>query len=269
MRLPELLASSLAVLSLAGCAVPAEPEEIDSAESALAAPTLTFNADWSVVQSGALVEGDTITVAYDNNRLPQCRGTLNDGRPAWSITGSYQSNGGAVTDYLIAGYSPTNSPPSPYITQAPAGDLALWFRNGSIFGCQAWDSMYGQNFHFTVEPKAKLQFNTGWTTTVTGTPRAGRSIEIDYDPARLPQCRGVYNGFEIWDIRLHYRFDGGAVTDAPLTAASTYTRIPVPAIIQAPDGAHDLEMWFENTSSYPTCTAWDSVYGQNYHFTLQ
>lgn len=268
-RFRALVVTGLAALSVAGCAVSPEPEEVGSAEQAFTAPTLTFNADWSIVQSGPIVAGDTITVGYDQNRLPQCRGTLNDGRPAWSITGSYQNNGGSVTDYLVAGYSPDNSPPSPYVTQTPPGDLSMWFRVDSIFGCEAWDSNYSQNYHFTVEPKARIQFNQGWTTTVTGTPRAGRSIEIDYAPARMNQCRGVYNGYETWDIRLYYRFDGGAVTQAPLTASSAYTRISVPAIFYAPDGAHDMEMWFENTSSYPTCDAWDSVYGQNYHFALQ
>jgi hypothetical protein len=41
-----------------------------------------------------------------------------------------------------------------------------------------------------------------------------------------------------------------------------------PCAFNAPDGAHDLEMWFENTS-YRGCAAWDSVHGQNYHSTLQ
>ena len=34
---------------------------------------------------------------------------------------------------------------------AAADGLELWFENNSRWGCQAWDSAYGENYRFSIE----------------------------------------------------------------------------------------------------------------------
>src|SRR5690349_16765158 len=54
------------------------------------APTLTFNADWSIAQSGPVVGGGTAVLHYDPARLPACRATYH-GFPAWGIVGYWNA----------------------------------------------------------------------------------------------------------------------------------------------------------------------------------
>ncbi|MCE9668505.1 DUF6209 family protein [Myxococcus stipitatus] len=118
-------------------------------------PNLTFKGPaqgWSVSASPTpLPYGGTASVVYDVNRLTQCRGNINATTPGWTITGYYQFNGGPVQSFWVAGFSSTPNPPAPSIPLGARGDLSVWFENTNRWGCQAWDSNYGDNFHFTVQ----------------------------------------------------------------------------------------------------------------------
>jgi hypothetical protein len=68
------------------------------------------------------------------------------------VTAHWQVDGGAVhdvsvtraeSDVLVAG--------DPEIVPPHGHDLALWFEATSIWGCHAWDSADGANYHFTIE----------------------------------------------------------------------------------------------------------------------
>lgn len=122
--------------------------------SALAAtPTLTFDINWNETASpNPLPYGTTAAkVVYDANRLPQCRGTTNTGGPAWTITGYYQVNGGSVQSFWVAGFSSVPTPPAPSIPLTTAGALTVWFQVTNIWGCSAYDSDYGANYHFNIQ----------------------------------------------------------------------------------------------------------------------
>lgn len=227
---------------------------------------LTFTADWQLVRGGGpLVAGNDVEVAYAAERLTACRGEQN-GEPAWAITGYHMLGGGPVGSFEAGGYSPSQGTAPPIFTVEASGDLALWFHNTSVWGCSAYDSNYGDNWHARVG--ASLSFKTGWVTEGLGVPRAGAPLVVAYDPARLPECRGTKYGFDAWNIQVHYRFDGGAEQTALLTQAEGNVQVAVPAVLAAPEGAGEVEMWFEN-SSYSGCRKWDSRYGENYVFALE
>ncbi|MCY1061149.1 DUF6209 family protein [Nannocystis sp. SCPEA4] len=234
----------------------------DGVEPAL----LEFRDDWTIVNSGGpLVSGNSVEVVYDVDRLTQCRGEQN-GQPAWSITGYHQLGGGASGSFEAGGHSPSQGTEPPIFALEDSGDLALWFHNTSVWGCSAYDSDFGANWHFQVG--ASLSFKAGWITETLGTPRAGAPLVIAYDPARLPDCRATKYGHDAWNIKVHYRFDGGPAQYALVTAAEGNVQVPAPAVLDVPAGAGEVELWFENQDYYG-CKTWDSLFGANYHFALE
>ena len=110
-----------------------------------------------------------------------------------------------------------------------------------------------------------LTFRADWTRSVTGELTAGSSVRVVYDAARLPQCRGEQNGYQLWSITGYYRVNGGAAQSFPVAPASVQT--PTPAVITLPDVQGTLEMWFQNNNRWG-CNAYDSNYGANYTFRV-
>jgi hypothetical protein len=246
----------------AALTVLASSAALASSAQAQTVPVINFNGDWSVTQTAPLVAGQQAILRYDINRLPQCRATYN-GLPAWAIAGGFQADSSSIVHnpVVTTGNYATNPIDVP-ITVPYGADLAVWFHNSDEWGCSTWDSNYSQNFHFAIQGPPTIHFNVDWTN-------AGQSFAVDYDIRRLPQCRAVYNGYDAWDVTVFYRFDGGTIVSAQVTAPiSAYQKGPSPAVITAPAGAHTVEMWFEVTD-YTGCTAWDSRYGQNFSFGLQ
>ncbi len=136
------------------CGSPAPTESAAATTSPLAssanATTLTFASNWTDAVSQPLVTGAAVTVAYDPARLSTCRGNLAGGGPGWSITAFYQVNGGSVGTVTVAGAGLANaSPPATFVVPA-AGDLAMWFQVSDAWGCMAYDSSFGANYHFQV-----------------------------------------------------------------------------------------------------------------------
>jgi hypothetical protein len=114
--------------------------------------TVDFGADWSFTQTGPVHAGDQVVVHYDPDRLNQCYALSNE-QPAWNITLYWQVDGGAITD--VAADVPDGAdlaPADPIISVPPGHDLAMWFEATSIYGCQAWDSDYGSNYHVAIAP---------------------------------------------------------------------------------------------------------------------
>ncbi|WP_163997442.1 DUF6209 family protein [Pyxidicoccus caerfyrddinensis] len=128
---------------------------VGTVASSQSTPTITFQSPsqgWNVVaSSNPLPFGQTVTINYSADRLTQCRGNITATTPGWSIFGQYSFNGGPVQSFWVAGGYPTPFPPPPSIPLNTRGDLAIWFVNTSRWGCQAWDSSFGNNFHFNVQ----------------------------------------------------------------------------------------------------------------------
>ena len=162
-----LIFAGLTMLSaaLAGCSAPAANDAADlgTSESALGeAGTLTFGADFQTKISGTLEKGKTVRVAYDASRLTACRGDQN-GHPAWTITGYWKIGSGAVHSFEAGGFSPSSGTEQPVLALDASGDLQIWFQNNSVWGCSAYDSDFGKNYHFAIQPAAN---EPGWMGNV-------------------------------------------------------------------------------------------------------
>lgn len=118
-------------------------------------PSITFQSPsqgWNVfASSNPLPFGQTAAINYSTDRLTQCRGDINSTTPGWSIYGYYQFNGGPVQSFWVAGLKSDPSAPAPSIPLNAKGDLAIWFQNTNRWGCSAYDSNFGNNFHFNVQ----------------------------------------------------------------------------------------------------------------------
>lgn len=153
----------LFALLLAGCSAAAPGDEAESSAAAstakaTAAPTLSFNADWTTTASAPLAVGQKLRIAYDVARSTQCRGDLN-GHPGWSVTGSYRIAGGPVGTFEAGGFSPSGGTQPAVIDLAAEGDLEIWFQTTSVWGCTSFDSNFGKNYHFTIARSANAP---GW-----------------------------------------------------------------------------------------------------------
>jgi Family of unknown function (DUF6209) len=162
-----LLFSSL-VLASACAPAPADEPDVLTSEAALGeAATIRFDGAFRTSVSGALQKGRRVRVAYDPSRLTACRGDQY-GKPAWTITGYWRVGGGEVHTFEAGGLSPSNGTAEPVLALDRSGDLELWFQNTSRWGCSAFDSDFGRNYHFAVAPAAH---EPGWL----GSPRVALS----------------------------------------------------------------------------------------------
>ena len=265
------LAPFACLLVAAGCGGQLSPSSSETVAADTAAPpTLSFAADWSIVQSGPVLSGGKVTLHYDVARLPNCRATYH-GFPAWGISAYYAVDGGqAFTAPVTQFQNGTVNAVDATIDVPPESDLAVWFGASDEYGCQQWDSNYEQNFHFALVADAPaLHFRfPGWSNDQSAPLAAGRDFLVDYDIRRLPYCRQDYNSLQTWDVTVGYRFDGGPAQSASLTRSpNDYNRVQAPARLAAPEGAAVVEMWFENHDR-TGCQTWDSAYGANYRFSL-
>jgi hypothetical protein len=165
LKLSLILGSLLALAS--GCAAPSaaatDDAEVGTSEAALGeAGTLTFGADFQIKVTGTLEKGKKVRVAYDANRLTACRGDQG-GHAAWTITGYWKIGGGDVHSFEAGGFSPSGGSAQPILALDQSGDLQIWFQNNNLWGCNAYDSNFGSNYHFAVQASAN---EPGWLGNV-------------------------------------------------------------------------------------------------------
>jgi len=122
-------------------------EDASESEEALGDPRLVFSANWSESREGKLRAGDAIEIAYDKARLATCASGEQGGIPQWSITAYYRVGDGAVHAVTVAGL---NAQQPALIVPEQQGELELWFEATNRWGCQAFDSGFGENYRFAV-----------------------------------------------------------------------------------------------------------------------
>ncbi len=113
-----------------------------------------------------------------------------------------------------------------------------------------------------------LSFHADFTESQTGPVVGGRSVTIDYDIARLPECRQTYSGAPSWSVLAHATFLPMNVRQEVLVvnhATSPSSSLPVQ--LQAPKGATGLVLWFQNNDR-AGCHRYDSDFGADYHFAV-
>jgi hypothetical protein len=265
-----------AVLALGvGCAVPSEEDPSVNEESELTAgsATMTFRGDYTQTLTGTPAVGGKLRVKYAEGRLPQCRTTLANGKPGWTITGFISTNN-KVRTFYVAGHSATGRTTTEDVTLDAAGDAAVWFQVTNIHGCNAWDSNLGKNYGLRVAAPAASTARIAFDADPSRAPRvegrlvAGSKLEVIYPEARLPSCRTtVAGGAPGWSITGFASLNG-----APAKSFYVAGHSPDPSAIgKVPtidvQGSGRLAVWFQVTSRNG-CNAWDSNNSRNYTFDV-
>lgn len=161
-----------------------------------------FSDDWQQVVSGRLVAGKPLTVVYDSRRLPEVRDTYN-GEPTWSILNYIQfyptRSGASETPLQTPGVSDDLS--ATFYIPSDAKEVVMWFKNTGRSGRVAYDSQYGDNYHFRF-PQQDINLKNATVVTSWPTPYSGLSIEVSADP-----------DVERVQIRLHGEHEHGDLID--------------------------------------------------------
>ena len=103
---------------------------------------------------------------------------------------------------------------------------------------------------------ATVRFSSDWSQQQSGDVRSGESLKIEYDVARLCQCRAERYGQKAWSLIANLRFHPSGEEKTSDVSGGT-------AEVEVPADTTRIELWFHN-SDHTGCSAWDSRYGQNY-----
>lgn len=264
----------LGTLGFFGCSADADPAVQGDDANQTAGTTIALTADFKTAVKGTLSAGVPVRVEYALERLPTCRGNVGNGGPGWNITGFFSENGGDPKPFEVTALSPDGkdrvAAPAT-ITPSRGGDLAMWFQVGSRWGCQAFDSQFGQNFHFSVkgappEADATLVFKADGAVDRSGALHAGGKVKVRYEQDRLPQCRRTNMGNPVWSITGNAQIDGEPAHTFDTGRAQNGDRVPVDAIIDLPHSG-ELSLWFQ-VVSLGGCIQYDSKNGANYRFHI-
>ena len=50
----------------------------------------------------------------------------------------------------FSGFSPSSGAEEPVLSLDASGELQIWFQNNNRWGCNAYDSAFGANYHFAI-----------------------------------------------------------------------------------------------------------------------
>lgn len=114
-------------------------------------------------------------------------------------------------------------------------------------------------------PEASITFRSDWNIVRNGLFIEGGTARVQYDAARLPQCRGDQNGSPAWSITGYAQVNDGPVQsfEAGGHSPSGGTQQPV---VQLP-AAGRVAFWFQVTNRWG-CSAWDSNFGRNFVYEV-
>ncbi len=129
--------------------------------------TLRFDDLWGQAVQGPLRAGGTLRLGYDTDRLKQfLRGTQHHGAETWNVTAFVSFDGRPPVSVPLTiptrgQFGQTTGMQTLEAAIAIPGDAKqaqVWFRGsaygGSVFGGNAWDSNFGKNYVYPVEPAA-------------------------------------------------------------------------------------------------------------------
>lgn len=261
-----------ALVTLAACAQAPDPDGASGGGGKAdgSATRLVFSEDFSETADGPLVAGDTIAIAYDLDRITDCRGETG-GSEVWGTT-AHVKIGGVVTEYALSRLAAGRV--VPVVPQLPlpstATSIEVWFSTSNRWGCIAYDSNEGANYMFEVSPRtsrgAILAFDADFSESQSAAIDAGDSVLVHYAPERLSTCAGSSGGRPAWGITGYWQVDDGAVHSLMVTRAQGSELVAADPTITVPRG-RQLALWFEATSVWG-CHAYDSDFGANYRFPI-
>ncbi len=232
-------------------------------------PTLVFGADFSETLTAPVVAGQTLRVRYAPDRLPDCRGTQG-GRPQWNITGYAAADGGEPVTFEVTQVEGDDRVAADALIEVPRGDdLALWFSVTNRWGCIAWDSNYGENYHVAVSTpaaEAVLDFAADGTVKAQGDLVAGGTLRVRYDLGRLSQCRGTQGGLPQWNITGHLAVDDAPEQTFEVSRVEGDDRVAEEAVLEVPRG-RSLSLWFTSGDRWG-CHETDDAEGAGHVFEI-
>lgn len=129
----------------------------------------------------------------------------------------------------------------------------------------------------SVEANATLSFRYDHREFQHGAIVAGGVLRVEYDQARLRDCRSEYMSVPLWSLDATARFlPGGQTVTGPVVEASVRQDgqaanpvLDIPFEVSVPDDATSVELWFHNyAEARGRCDAWDSDYGRNYSYPV-
>ncbi len=138
--------------------------------------TVQFTGSFQTVQHGALTPNGKLSIDYDLNRLPACRGTHN-GYPAFDITAFVRfSPGNQQLEQSVRTFDTNNGAPvfstlhsQPFDVTIPNGATSaeVWFVNTGLWCSPSYDSNSGANYRFEViaPPAAATWFGNTKSST--------------------------------------------------------------------------------------------------------
>lgn len=163
----------------------------------------------------------------------------------------------------------------PFLTR---GDARLFDHNRIVDAFAVYELTLGNTFAIAADdavcaPPAgpTLHFGADWSVTQTAPVEGGKSVTVDYDLARLPECRTGYAGRAAWNIQAFALFtpmnvrQDATVLDTSASTSSTW--VGKAATFQVPEGATGMQLWFQNTDR-GGCNRYDSNFNQNYSFDV-
>jgi hypothetical protein len=116
-----------------------------------------------------------------------------------------------------------------------------------------------------------IHFGADWSITQSGPVVAGSTVTVDYDLARLPECRAGYAGRAAFNVQAHVLFtpmnvrQEASVLDGSRSTSSHWESRP--AVFDVPEGATGMQVWFHN-SDRAGCSRYDSNFGNNHAFDV-
>ncbi|MGC4069503.1 MAG: DUF6209 family protein [Polyangiaceae bacterium] len=119
-------------------------------ESVASDTSIVFTNDWQQHATGSLQRGQSFTLLYDSQRLPQERSTYN-GLPTWNILAHVQ-----FAPHRTISQIALQTPGTDEILKAQIDipedttEVVLWFSNSGRSGQEYWDSNFGNNYRFVV-----------------------------------------------------------------------------------------------------------------------
>lgn len=234
-------------------------------------PSITFTADFQESLHGALLAGTSVRIAYDLDRLTDCRAE-SGGSDVWGVTGWAQFDVGAPASFALSrldgGHAVATT--ADLAIPAGAGHVAMWFTQTNTYGCIAYDSNDSANYQFDIDRHgvgAVLAFEADLTESQSAPIHAADGVVIHFAPERLAQCAAETNGSAAWGITGHWQVDQGAIHDVFVAHAEGTELVAADPTITVPRG-RDLALWFEANNIYG-CHAYDSNLGANYHATIE
>lgn len=234
--------------------------------------TITFADDFSESANGPLLGGDSIHIAYDLDRLTDCKAS-SGGKDTYGISGYAQFDDGAPTPFSVSKLDSGKLKPVVASLGVPADakKVAFWFETTNTTGCHAIDSNEGANYTFEVEATGStstvLSFDADFSESQSAAVHALDKVIVHYDPTRLAQCANSSGGHALWSVTGYWQVDGGAVHSLAVTQANGSVLEASDPALSVPRGT-DLALWFEATSA-SGCHAYDSDFGANYHVEIQ